>query len=82
MDCLRFPYVFLTRLFQRFYPPHIYTLLSARQHSRKTTIPTYHINSKKRFSLKDTTKSSIKTMDISRLLNIDLVNLNDLSLIL
>ena len=57
-----------------------YTLLSVRRPSRKTTIPTYHGNSKKRFHLKDTTKSS--TMDISSLLNTDLGNLNDSSLIL
>ena len=36
----------------------------------------------KRFLLKDTTKSSIKTMDISSLLNTDFGNLNDSSLIL
>ena len=45
-------------------------------------IPISHGNSKKRFHLKETTKSSIKIMDISRMLNTDLGNLNDWSLIL
>ena len=48
--------------------------------SRKTTIPTYHDNSKIPF--KGTTENSIKTMNISSLLNTDLSNLNDSSLIL
>ena len=53
-----------------------------RRPSRKTTtIPTYHGNSMIRFRLKDTTKNSFKTMDISSLLNIDLGNLNDSILI-
>ena len=47
-----------------------------------STIPTYHGNSKKRFHLKNTTKNSIKIADISRLLNTELGNLNDSSLIL
>ena len=34
-----------------------------------------------RFRLKDTTKNSFKTMEISSLLNIDLGNLNDSILI-
>ena len=46
-----------------------------------STIPTYHGNSKKRFDLKDATKSSIQTVDTSSLLNTDLGNLNDLRLI-
>ena len=82
MGRLRFPQIFLTRLFQRFYLPHIYILLSVRRPSKKTTTPTYHSNSKKRFDLKDTNKSSIKTMDVSSMLNTDLGNLNDSSLIL
>ena len=47
-----------------------------------STIPTYNGNSKKRFHLKDTIKNSIKTMDISNLLNTDLGNINNSSLIL
>ena len=82
MGRLRFPQIFLTQLFQRFYLPHIYILLSVRRPSKKTTTPTYHSNSKKRFDLKDTNKSSIKTMDVSSMLNTDLGNLNDSSLIL
>ena len=49
---------------------------------RLSTIHTYHSNSKKRFHCKDDMKNSIKTMDISSLLNTDLGNLNDSSLIL
>ena len=56
-----------------------YTLLSVRRPSRKTTIPTYPGNSKIRFHLKGTTKNSIKTMDISSMLNTDLSNLNESS---
>ena len=58
------------------------TLLSVRRSSKKTTvvtIPTYHGTATQR---KDTTKNSIKTMDISSLLNTDLGNLNESSLIL
>ena len=47
-----------------------------------STFPTYRGNLKKSFHIKDTTKNSIKTMDISSLLNTDLGNLNDLSLTL
>ena len=47
-----------------------------------STIPSYHNNSKKRFHLKDTTKNFIKSVDISSLLNTDLSNLNDSSLML
>ena len=59
-------------------------IISVRRPSRKTTstIPTYQGNAKKIFHLKDTTKNSIKAMDIYSLLNTDLGNLNDLSLIL
>ena len=49
---------------------------------RVSTIHTYHGNSKKRFHWKDNTKNSIKTIDISSLLNTDLGNLKDSSLIL
>ena len=59
----------------------MYTLLSVRRRSRKTTIPTYHGNLKKKLHLHNTTNSSIKTMDVSSLLNTDLGNLNDSSLI-
>ena len=79
---LHFPWIFLTRLFQRFYLPHIYTLLGFRRSTRKTNIPSYHDNSMERFHLKDTTKSSIKTIDISSLLNTNFGSLNDSSLIL
>ena len=47
-----------------------------------STISTYHSKPKKIFHLKDSTKNSIKAMDISSLLNTDLGNLNDSSLIL
>ena len=59
-----------------------YTLLSVRRPIRKTTgntIPTYHGKST---PFKRYTKNSIKTMDISSLLNTDLGNLIDLSFIL
>ena len=46
------------------------------------TIPISYGNLKKRFHLKEATKSSIKIMEISRMLNTDLGNLNDSSLIL
>ena len=62
-----------------------YKLLSVLRLSRKiycSTTPTYHDNSKKRFYLKDTAKNTIKTWNISNLLNTDLGNLNDLRLIL
>ena len=49
---------------------------------RLSTIHTYYSNSKERFHWKDDTKHSIKTKDISSLLNSDLGNLNDSSLIL
>ena len=55
-----------------------YTLLSVWRPSRKTsTIPKYHINSRERFHLKDTTKKLIKAVNISSLLNTDLGDLND-----
>ena len=56
--------------------------MEAFQKDYCSTIPTYHGNSKKRFYLKDAKKKSIKTIDISSLLNADLGKLNDLSLIL
>ena len=59
-----------------------YTLPSAGKPFRKTTaIPTYRVNLRKRFHLKDTTKTSIKTMKSSSLRNTDLGNCNDSSLI-
>ena len=52
-----------------------FTLLSVKRPSRKTiAIPTCHDNPRKRFHLKDTTKNSIKCMEISSLLNTDLGN--------
>ena len=61
----------------------LYTLLSVGDiPERLRTIHTYHGNSKKRFHRNDNTKNSIKNMGISSLLNIDLGNLNGLSLIL
>ena len=59
-----------------------YSVLGDIQKNCCITIPTYHGNSEKRFHLKDTTKNRIKTMDVSNLLNTDLGNLNDSSLIL
>ena len=44
--------------------------------------PTYHGNLKKRFYLKNTTKNTIKTLNISTLLNTNIGNLNDSRLIL
>ena len=61
-----------------------YTLLSVGRPSRKTSaIRAYHDEEKiprKRFHLQDTTKTSIKTMEISSLLNTDLGNWNELDL--
>ena len=55
-----------------------FTLLSVRTPFRKTSaILTYNDNLRKRFHLKDSTK----TLEISSLLNTDLGNLNDSSLI-
>ena len=55
-----------------------YTLLSAGRPSRKTSATrTYHDEEKiprKKFHLQDTTKTSIKTMETSSLLNTDLGN--------
>ena len=42
-----------------------------------STTPIYYDNLKKRFHLKDTTKNSINTMDISSLINTDPDNLNN-----
>ena len=62
-----------------------YALLSAGRPSRKTSaIRTYHDEEKiprKKFHLQDITKTSIKTMETSSLLNTDLANWNDSSLI-
>ena len=62
-----------------------YTLLSAGRPSRKTSdIRIYHDEEKiprKKFHLQDTTKTSIKTMEIFSLLNTDLGNWNEWSLI-
>ena len=56
--------------------------LSVRRPSRKTTVVLFPLgNSTKRFHLKDPTKNSIKTVHISSLLNTDLGDLNDSSLI-
>ena len=62
-----------------------YTLLSAGRPFRKTSaIRTYRDEEmipRKKFYLQDTTKTSIKTMEIFSLLNTDLGNWNDSSLI-
>ena len=62
-----------------------YTLLSVRRPSRKTSaIWAYHNEEKfprKRFHLQDTSKTSVKIMEFSSLLNTDLGNWNDSSLI-
>ena len=62
-----------------------YTLPSAKRPSRKTrAIRTYHDEEKiprKKFHLQHTTKTFIKTMEIFSLLNTDLCNWNDSSLI-
>ena len=62
-----------------------YTLLSAGRPSKKTSaIRTYNGEEKiprKKFHLQDTTKTSIKTMEIFSLLNTDLGNWNEWSLI-
>ena len=63
---LCFPKVFLTQLFMTYYWPS----------TKTSTIPTYLDNPKKRFHLKDTTKNSIETMEVSSLLNTDLGNIN------
>ena len=63
----------------------IYILLSTERPSRKANvIRTFHNEEqipRKKINLKDTTKTSIKTTEISSLLNTDLGNWNDSSLI-
>ena len=77
---LRFLYLIILKIL--IFP---YTLLSAGRPSRKTSaIQTYHDEEKipwKKFRLQDTTKASIKIMEIFTLLNTDLGNWNDSSLI-
>ena len=58
-----------------------YALLSVRRSSKKSAYCSYHSHLpwqlKEKIQFKNTTKSSMKTMDISSLLNTDLGNLND-----
>ena len=58
---------------------HIF--LSVRRSSKKNAYCSYHSHLpwqlKEKIQFKNTTKSSMKTMDISSLLNIDLGNSND-----
>ena len=87
---LRFPKVFLTALFQIFYSSYTglltvsnvyYILLCVRRSSKNTAYCSYHSHLpwqlKEKIQFKNTTKSSIKTMDISILLNTDFGNLNN-----
>ena len=58
------------------------SVLSVRRPSRKSTVVPFPLgNSKKKFHLKDPTKNSIRTVDISSLLNTELGNLSNSSLI-